>query len=186
LKKLLLHVCCAPCSTSVIEELQQNFEVAVFFYNPNIHPIKEQELRKKEAVAYCQKIGIPFFSEQPDVKLWFDMVKDKKWATERSGERCSSCYEDRLRATARKAQDNNFSLFATTLTVSPYKHATLINAIGNRLGDEYGLEYLESDFKKNNGYKRSVELSKSAGMYRQDYCGCVYSKLERLRIKPYN
>lgn len=186
MKTLLLHVCCAPCSTSVIEELKPIYDVSAYFYNPNIHPISEQDLREKEAINYCQRIGIPFVSEKADVKNWFEMVKDNKWSKEKSGDRCSLCYEDRLIMTVKKAKANNFNYFATTLTVSPYKHSTLINAIGNRLGDEYRVEYLESDFKKNDGYKRSVEISKNEGMYRQDYCGCVYSKLERLRIKPYN
>ncbi len=179
-------MCCAPCSTSVIEELKNTYEVSAFFYNPNIHPLREQELREKEAFKYCEKIGIPIDSKKTDIKSWFDMVKDNKWAREKDGERCSYCYEDRLRMTAKTAKENNYNFFATTLTVSPYKHTTLINAIGNRLGDEYGIVYLESDFKKNDGYKKSVELSNKEGMYRQDYCGCVYSKLERLRIKPYN
>ncbi len=186
MKNLLLHVCCAPCSTSVIEELKSNYNVSLFFYNPNIHPIKEQLLRENEALKYCERSGIPFFCSKADLKSWFEMVKDNKWAREKDGERCQYCYEDRLRKTAIKAKENNFDYFATTLTVSPYKHTTLINTIGNRLGDEYGVRYLESDFKKKDGYKRSVELSKKEGMYRQDYCGCVYSKLERLRIKPYN
>lgn len=186
MKTLLLHICCAPCSTSVIEELKSIYEVSAYFYNPNIHQISEQELREREVFAYCERIGIPIFSEKVDVKSWFEMVKDNKWAREKDGERCSYCYEDRLKMTAINAKDNNFNYFATTLTVSPYKHTTLINSIGNRLGDEYQVNYLESDFKKNDGYKRSVELSKAEGMYRQEYCGCVYSKLERLRIKPYN
>ena len=186
MKKLLLHICCAPCSTSVIEDLKKHYELSALFYNPNIHPLKELELRQQEAFQYCKKLGITLFSEKSDIKAWFIMVKENQWASEKDGKRCMSCYEDRLKITANIAKHNNFDIFTTTLTISPHKHATLINTIGNRLGDEYGIEYLEGNFKKNDGFKRSVEHSKNEGMYRQDYCGCVYSKLERLRIKPYN
>ncbi len=179
-------MCCAPCSTSVIEELSKEFVVYLFFYNPNIHPVREQELRRVESEKYASKLGLAFYFDSSDVKAWFKMVSDNKWATEKSGDRCYYCYEDRLRLTAMKATENGIGYFASTLTVSPYKHAEMINEIGKRLGDEYGMNYLERDFKKKNGYKKSVELSKNEGMYRQDYCGCVYSKLERLRIKPYN
>lgn len=186
MKKLLLHVCCAPCSTYVIELLKSEYDITLFFYNPNIHPLSEQKFREKEVVSYAKKNNLPIIIETGNLKDWFMMIKDVMWEKERTGVRCSYCYKDRLETSAFRAKKDGFDFFATTLSVSPYKLSKNINEIGERLSREIGIDYLVSDFKKKNGYKRSIEISNQEGMYRQDYCGCVFSKLERLRIKPYN
>ncbi len=186
MKKLLLHVCCAPCSTSVIESLAKEYKISLFFYNPNIHPLSEQQKRLEETTLYAAKMGMDIYSWESDVIDWFNLVEEYKWSSEKSGERCMYCYEERLMRTAEKAKNSGFDIFATTLTVSPYKHMKSINEIGLKIASKVGVSYLESDFKKNGGYQRSIEMSKQEYMYRQNYCGCVFSKLERLRIKPYN
>ena len=159
-KKLLLHSCCAPCSSYVLEYLRQYFDITVLYYNPNITEREEYEKRAAE-----QKRLIREMNEEAD------------------GERCFKCYEIRLREAARIAREQGFDYFTTTLTISPLKNADKLNEIGNRLAEEYGVAFLPSDFKKKNGYKRSVELSEKYGLYRQDYCGCVFSKAERERSK---
>ena len=151
---LFLHSCCAPCSSYVIEYLSDYFQITVFYYNPNIYPDEEYLHRVKEQ----QHLICP-----------------------EGGERCFQCYRLRLEKTAQLAKEHGFDYFCTTLSISPLKNAQKLNEIGEELADTYGIPWLPSDFKKKNGYKRSVELSALYGLYRQDYCGCVFSKKERER-----
>lgn len=191
-KKLLLHSCCAPCSSYVLEYLRQYFEITVLYYNPNITEREEYEKRAAEQKRLIQEMneeadegcGNYILAEEGryDPERFFSAAKGLELAPE-GGERCFKCYEIRLRETARIAREQGFDYFTTTLTISPLKNADKLNEIGNRLAEEYGVAFLPSDFKKKNGYKRSVELSLKYGLYRQDYCGCVFSKAERERSK---
>ena len=179
--RLLLHSCCAPCSSYVLEYLSQYFEITVLYYNPNIFPEEEYRKRVEEQkrliAALPVKNPIGFIEGRYQPEEFFDVAKGLEDVPE-GGERCFKCYEMRLREAAILAKEKGFDYFTTTLTISPLKNAKKLNEIGEQLGEEYGICHLPSDFKKKNGYKRSVELSKEYGLYRQDYCGCVFSKRE--------
>ena len=179
---LLLHSCCAPCSSYVLEYLSQYFKITVFYYNPNIYPEQEYAMRVKEQQEFIRRFPaknpISFEEGTYDAERFYAIAKGLEQVPE-GGERCFRCYELRLREAAELAKERNFDYFTTTLSISPLKNAEKLNEIGMRIGDELGITYLQSDFKKKNGYKRSTELSKEYGMYRQDYCGCVYSYRER-------
>lgn len=179
---LFLHSCCAPCSSYVLEYLSQYFKITVFYYNPNIYPDEEYFKRVQEQKQFIKsfpaKNKISFIEGNFDKERFYAMAKGLEDSPE-CGERCFKCYTLRLRETAQYAQQNNFDYFTTTLTISPLKNAEKLNQIGLELAKEYGVKYLVSDFKKKNGYKRSTELSKQYGMYRQDYCGCIFSMRER-------
>ena len=183
-KTLLLHSCCAPCSSYVLEYLSQYFEITVLYYNPNITYEEEYEYRKAEQKRLIgemkPKYPIKFMDCDYDPANFFAAVKGYEKEPE-GGARCKICFDMRLRKTAELAACEKFDYFTTTLTISPLKNAELLNEIGDSLSAEYGVKYLNSDFKKRNGYKRSIELSKEYDLYRQDYCGCVYSKVERER-----
>lgn len=181
-KKVFLHSCCAPCSSYCMEYLRQYFEVTTFYYNPNI--MQEEEYRKRVAEqkrlidAYNETEGlrkISFVEGDYDVEHYMAAVKGLEDCPE-GGSRCGKCFTLRLRETARVAKALEMDYFTTTLTISPLKNAQLLNQIGNAIGEEMGIPFLPSDFKKNNGYLRSIELSKEYGLYRQDYCGCDFSK----------
>lgn len=177
--RLLLHSCCAPCSNYVLEYLSNYFSITVFYYNPNIFPESEYTKRICEQQMLIDRLTVKYpvmFVAGPyDSERFFQMAKGLEHVKE-GGVRCHKCYELRLRETARMAKNAEFDYFTTTLSISPLKKADKLNEIGRRLGDEYGVPYLLSDFKKKNGYKRSIELSREYGLYRQDYCGCVFSK----------
>ncbi|MEK7850415.1 MAG: epoxyqueuosine reductase QueH [Deltaproteobacteria bacterium] len=173
--EMLLHTCCAPCSTYVLELLMEVFDLTLYFYDPNIHPKEEYEKRRDEMRGYAERFSIHFVEGPYDVERWFESTMAHKKDAEGSG-RCLICYEMRLRETARFAGDNGFEYFGTVLSISPHKRAEKINEIGLSLAKEYGIKYLEADFKKRDGFKKSIELSRRYGLYRQDYCGCVYSK----------
>lgn len=182
---LLLHSCCAPCSSYVLEYLSEYFSITVLYYNPNISPEKEYEARVKEQrrliAELPTKYPVSFLAGEYVPELFYAAVKGLEQCPE-GGERCTVCYEMRLREAAEAAVAGGFDYFTTTLSISPLKDAERLNSIGKALAEEYGLSYLYSDFKKKNGYKRSTELSARYGLYRQDYCGCVFSKEEqRLR-----
>ena len=183
---LLLHSCCAPCSSYVIEYLSQYFKITVFYYNPNIYPDEEYHLRAEEQ----KKFIADFPAENPVKFLEGEFAKDLFYQTVKGledvpegGERCFLCYELRLRRSAETAKKLGLDYFTTTLSISPLKNAAKLNEIGFKLEEAYGVKYLPADFKKNNGYKRSVELSARYQMYRQDYCGCIFSKREREKAK---
>ena len=173
--KLLLHVCCAPCSPHVVDLLQKDHEVTAYFYDPNIHPEEEYRFRLEEMRRFCGTIGLPFLEAEYDPDRWFEAMKGHEEDPEK-GERCGLCFRLRLEKAASFAGENGFDSFATVLSVSPHKDAKVINAIGRELAGEYGVDFYEADFKKKNGFKLSVEKGKALGLKRQDYCGCVYSK----------
>lgn len=181
-KRLLLHSCCAPCSSYVLEYLSDYFEITVFYYNPNIFPEDEYTKRiveQQELIANMKtKYPVAFIAGDYEKDRFYEMAAGLEHLKE-GGERCFRCYELRLRETAKLAKEAGFDYFTTTLSISPLKNAEKLNAIGRELGEAYGVSYLQSDFKKRNGYRRSVELSKEFGLYRQDYCGCIYSKRDR-------
>lgn len=176
--RLLLHSCCAPCSSYVLEYLSRYFEITVFYYNPNIFPESEYSKRIVEQQRLIDeltvKYPVSFVAGPYEKERFYDAARGLEEAKE-GGARCMRCYELRLRETAELAREGEFDYFTTTLSISPLKNAGKLNEIGIRLGGEYGVEYLLSDFKKKNGYKRSIELSREHHLYRQDYCGCVYS-----------
>jgi len=175
---LLLHSCCAPCSSAVIERLSDYFTLTVLYYNPNIEPQEEYEKRKKEQIEFLKSFKngeVKFLDVEYDNSAFINMAKGLETEPE-GGIRCHRCYLLRLEKTAQMAKKNGYEYFTTTLTVSPYKNAQVINQIGENLASEYEVKYLYSDFKKEDGYKRSIELSKKYNLYRQDYCGCNFSK----------
>ena len=176
--KLLLHVCCAPCSSYVLEYLSNYFDITVFYYNPNISSFDEYKKRLNEEKRFVKeypfKEEISIIDGEYDNERFEEEIKGLENEKE-GGARCFKCYRLRLSKSAKYARDNNFDYFTTTLTISPYKNANKLNEIGRELEEEYGIKYLYSDFKKKNGYKRSIELSHEYNLYRQDYCGCVYS-----------
>lgn len=179
LSKLLLHSCCAPCSSYVILFLSEYFDLEIFFFNPNIHPEEEYEKRLNEQIRLVEEMGLSYkVIETPHQSpLFYQAVKSFENLGEGS-ERCERCFKLRLGETAKYGAENSFDYFTTTLTISPLKNAQLINKIGQGLEKEYAIKFLCSDFKKNNGYKQSTELSKKYGLYRQNYCGCVFSQQE--------
>ncbi len=181
LPSLLLHSCCAPCSSYTIEYLSNYFKISVLYYNPNISPRKEYEKRKAEQIRLIEsmpvKNDVNFADCDYDCNEFFKIAKGYEDCRE-GGERCFRCYEQRLRRTAQEAQKGGYDYFCTTLSISPLKNAQKINEIGERLSEEYGVLWLPSDFKKREGYKRSIELSKEYNLYRQNFCGCVYSRRE--------
>lgn len=176
--KLLLHACCAPCSSAVLERIGNFFEITVLYYNPNITNKKEYLKRVEELKKFISKIKtkyrIQLIEGNYDPNDFFKISKGLENEPER-GKRCYKCYELRLEKTAQIAEKLNYPYFCTTLTLSPHKNANWINEIGESLDKKYNVNYLYSDFKKKNGYKRSIELSKKYNLYRQDYCGCIYS-----------
>lgn len=197
---LFLHSCCAPCSSYVLKYLRQYFKITVFYYNPNISEQAEYIKRVEEQKRLIEIYNAQLTAGQQDKKLetdacvtgypidivegdyepeaFYEFARPLKDCPE-GGERCFLCYELRLRKTAQEAQAGGFTYFGTTLTISPLKNAAKLNEIGIALSEELGIRWLYSDFKKKEGYKQSIELSHEYGLYRQDYCGCIYSKVER-------
>ncbi len=179
---LMLHSCCAPCSSYVLSYLNKYFKITVLYYNPNITDENEYEKRKAEQIRLISElpaenpIEIIDCDYEPD--KFFEISKDLEDCPE-GGERCFKCYELRLEKAAELAKNHNFDWFCTTLTISPLKNAQKINEIGNDLSKKYGVNFLPSDFKKKEGFKQSIELSKKYSLYRQNYCGCVYSKNQK-------
>lgn len=179
---LLLHSCCAPCSSYTIEYLSKYFSITVLYYNPNISERCEYEKRKAEQIrlinSFETRNKVSFLDCEYNNAEFFEMAKGYEQCNE-GGERCFRCYRLRLEKTARLAKENGFDYFCTTLSISPLKNAQKINEIGYELEGKYGVLWLPSDLKKREGYKRSIELSREFNLYRQNYCGCIYSKKER-------
>ncbi|MCM1131231.1 MAG: epoxyqueuosine reductase QueH [Roseburia sp.] len=181
--KLLLHSCCAPCSSHVLFLLKDYFEITVFYSNDNIYPVEEYQKRLEEEIRFCKEID-------PNIKVIYDSYQALDYSNAIKGyeslgektERCYKCYELRLEKTAVKALELGFDYFTTTLSISPHKVSKWINEIGFKLEEKYKVAFLYSDYKKEEGYKHSIELSKEYGLYRQDYCGCFYSKEERRNV----
>ena len=180
--RLLLHSCCAPCSSYVLEYLSRYFYITVLYYNPNIFPPSEYALRVREQESLISRMDfvypVAFLEGSYRPETFYEAVKGLEGEPE-GGKRCEKCYELRLLEAAKEAKAGDYDYFTTTLTISPLKSADKLNEIGRRVGTEYGVAWLPSDFKKRDGYKRSTQLSKEYGLYRQDYCGCVYSVRER-------
>lgn len=181
--KLLLHSCCGPCSTAVIERLADRYDITIFFYNPNITDEDEYRLRKATQIEFLKRFNsrqlaektIEFIEGDYNPDLFYKVAKGLECERE-GGARCEECFILRLKETARLAAEKSYDVFGTTLTVSPYKNYEIITMIGSSLAVEYQVLYLDEDFKKKAGYQRSIELSKEYGLYRQHYCGCEFSK----------
>lgn len=184
-KKILLHSCCAPCSSYVITYLTNYFDITILYYNPNIYPYEEYNKRKNEQIKLINEIkttnSIDIIDCDYDNELYNELVKGLEKEPER-GNRCTICYQMRIEKTAKLAKEKNYDYFCTTLSVSPYKNVTLINKIGEELERKYKIKWLYSDFKKKDGYKQSIELSKKHNLYRQNYCGCIHSKSQSTHI----
>ena len=180
--KLLLHSCCAPCSSHVISVLTDYFDITILYYNPNIEPFEEYEKRKQEEIRFIEQY--PNKNKLDIIDCDYDNILFKKMSEgleqeKEGGARCVKCYHLRLDKTASMASELNYDYFATTLTVSPLKNSEKLNTIGKFLENKYNIKYLVSDFKKKEGYKHSIELAKEYDLYRHDYCGCIYSKQQR-------
>ena len=176
--KLLLHSCCGPCSSYVISYLRDYFDITVLYYNPNIFPYEEYVKRKEEQKRLLREMTndtVKLLDCDYDNDKYEEVIQGLEKEPER-GKRCTKCFLLRLEKTAIVGKDEGFDFFGTTLTVSPYKNAQLINRIGEKLANDYDIRWLYGDFKKNDGYKKSIELSKKYDLYRQNYCGCIYAK----------
>ena len=184
-KKILLHSCCAPCSSYVISYLINYFDITILYYNPNIYPYEEYIKRKNEQIKLIKELKsknkIDIIDCDYDNEVYNELIKGLENEPER-GNRCTICYKMRIEKTAIIAKEKKYDYFCTTLSVSPYKNANLINEIGKELEAKYNVKWLYSDFKKKDGYKKSIELSKKYNLYRQDYCGCIYSKPKSFHI----
>ncbi len=178
MKKILIHVCCAPCGGQVIKEIENivgtGLDLFVLFFNPNIYPQEEYELRKAEVKRYCDKLKIEFIEGQYNHQAWLDNVKGYETEKE-GGKRCELCFTYRLQELAQIASEKDCDAIATTLTISPHKPAELINEIGKEMAEMYGLEFISEIWRKNEGYKKSCEISKKEDFHRQTYCGCEFS-----------
>jgi predicted adenine nucleotide alpha hydrolase (AANH) superfamily ATPase len=174
--KLLIHSCCAPCSSACLERLKDVFDITVLYYNPNIDDEEEYLKRKAEQIRFLQETGWAKILDCDHDKAVFEKIALGNENEPERGKRCYLCYEIRLKKTAQVARENGYPYFCTTLSLSPYKNAEWLNEIGERLGKEYDVAFLPSDFKKKGGYHRSIELSNEYDLYRQDFCGCKYSK----------
>ncbi len=177
-RKLLLHICCAPDATVGIERLTDQFDVEGYFYNPNIHPPEEYQCRLASMNDLAEAVSFLFREGDYDSQGWFTATEGMENEPEK-GKRCAECINIRLQEAARTAKEGGFDLFAAVLTVSPHKDSGMINRIGEEAGRLHGVQYLPTDLKKRDGFRRSVELSKKHGLYRQNYCGCVYSIRDR-------
>ena len=175
MKKLLLHSCCGPCSTQVIDFLKNDYDITVYYYNPNIDTEEEYLHRLSEQKRFCQMVGITVLEDGYNPEDFLTVVKGLENEKE-GGARCAVCFKLRLLKTAKKAKEKGFDLFGTTLTVSPHKNAQVINAIGKSISFDEEIDFLEGNYKKQDGYKKSIEFSKKYNLYRQNYCGCKFAK----------
>jgi hypothetical protein len=176
--KMLLHVCCGPCAAPVLRVLQDRFALTAYYYNPNIHPEDEYERRASGMLDIAAQERIPLILAPYRTEEWNELVRGHEGDQE-GGARCEICFRARLERTAKLAADHRFDWCATTLSISPHKNADCINAIGRDVAAKHGINWYEADFKQDGGFEESVRLSREAGLYRQDYCGCVYSLNER-------
>lgn len=184
--RLLLHACCAPCSSAVLEYLSQYFAITLLYYNPNIAPLEEYQKREAELRRLVSQMKfihpVELLPCQYDGQAFVQAARGLEGEPE-GGRRCEACFRLRLRYAAQEAARLRFDYYTTTLSISPMKNAPLLNQLGEEIGREFGVAHLPSDFKKKDGYKRSVQLSKEYDLYRQDYCGCAFSKAQRQREK---
>jgi hypothetical protein len=175
LPRMLLHICCAPCSPYVVEQLQHDYDLTLYFYNPNIHPKEEYIQRLEEVRVWTKSAGLKLVEGEYDADHWFDKTKGLENEPER-GKRCEVCFDIRLSKAADEAKRLDIENYGAVLTISPHKDAVVINQIGVEKGEEYGVDFLESNWKKKEGYKITTRMANEIGFYRQDYCGCAYSK----------
>ena len=175
MKKLLLHSCCGPCSTQVIDVLKDDYDITIYYYNPNIDTDEEYQHRLSEQKRYCEKVGVCVIEDGYDPDKFYSAVRGLEKERE-GGARCPVCFRLRLKQTAVKAKELGYDCFETTLTVSPHKNSQIINAIGKEIEREESIEFLEGNYKKKDGYKKSIELAKKYNLYRQNYCGCKFAK----------
>lgn len=174
-KKLLLHVCCAPCSPYVVDLLSQDYEVTLFFYNPNIQPEPEYNIRLKEIKRFAEENNFKLITGDYEIDKWTDYIKGLEHEPEK-GKRCEQCFKLRLETSLKKAEEKSIPYLTTTLTVSPHKDANNINRIAQELAENYKVNFLNENFKKNDGFKKTNLMGKKYNFYRQNYCGCVYSR----------
>ncbi|MHA1270477.1 MAG: epoxyqueuosine reductase QueH [Candidatus Helarchaeota archaeon] len=172
--KLLLDCCCGPCATHCINELQKDYDITLFVSNFNIHPKEEYEKRLQSLKKYAEIKKIPLINLEYNPNNWFNAIKGHEGDKE-GGERCKICFAFRLELAAKWGKENNFDLFTTTLTISPHKNAQIINSIGIKISKKYNIKFLEANFKKMDGFKKSIAISKKYNLYRQSYCGCLFS-----------
>ncbi len=173
--KILVHLCCAPDALYVLSLLKEDYELCGYFYNPNIHPRQEYDLRLEETRKVARTLEIRLYEEIYDDQRWLALTRKFKDEPEK-GRRCDVCYALRLERTAQKASALGIELFTTVMSLSPWKKADSLNRLGRMFASRYGIKFLEADFKKKDGFRKSIELSKGHGLYRQNYCGCVYSQ----------
>jgi epoxyqueuosine reductase len=178
---LLLHSCCAPCSIYVLDQLAKDYDLSIFFYDPNIHPRLEYIQRRDEMKSYAQKMDIKFEEGEYDTKRWFTKTSGLENEPEK-GKRCEVCFDIRLGKTAEKASKEKYDLWTTVMSISPHKDVSQINCVANKLAIKHDVKFLEADWKKNEGFKIASQMSKDENFYRQDYCGCIYSKLAREKV----
>jgi len=175
-ESVLVHTCCAPCAAYCFRKLtDEGFKITGYFYNPNIHPEKEYRIRLGELIRFSDKENHRLIVESDQAEVWFRAIKGFELEKE-GGKRCELCFELRLEKAAKYAKQNGFDAFTTVLTISPHKNSNAINKIGKQTEEKYGIKYLEENFKKQDGFRKSNEISRQYGFYRQNYCGCVYSK----------
>ena len=172
--KILVHICCAPDALYVLDILKNDFDVSGYFYNPNIHPRKEYDLRLMEVRSVAKSLKVTLYEDTYDTKRWFDITKKFRFEPEK-GKRCDICYAMRLEKTAQKAKELKLDTFTTVMSLSPWKKSDVMNKIGLMFSFRYGINFFEANFKKKDGFRKSVELSKRHGLYRQNYCGCEFS-----------
>jgi predicted adenine nucleotide alpha hydrolase (AANH) superfamily ATPase len=182
MKKILLHICCAPCALYVYEKLRKEYEVTGFFYNPNIHPKKEYDFRKDELIKVAKIYNWDIVYAEYDMGNWFKEIKGYEKEPEK-GKRCSICFNIRLKKTFEYAKEENFDIVTSTLSISPHKNTEQINIEGYKLSKDYNINFLDESFKKKNGYHIGRKMGKEIGVKAQDYCGCTYSKVERILFK---
>lgn len=176
-EKFLLHICCGPCVIAILKELQEQFDLTAYYYNPNIHPPEEYDKRKAEVVKVCIDLKIPLVEGKYNPEAWFAWAEEYK-AEPEGGERCQKCFAMRLQQTAKYASQNDFDYFSTTLTSGRNKKADIINPLGVEIGKNYGIKFYEEDWKKQGRQELSQKLCKEKDVYRQHYCGCIYSREE--------
>ena len=178
-KRLLLHACCAPCSIAIIDELKDDYDISIFFYNPNVHPKKEYEERKKYVQQICNEFNVLMIEGEYDVENWFKKMKGLEKEPE-GGLRCNKCFAMRLEKTAQYASKHKFDIFASSLTTGRNKKASIINPLGYEFAKKYGIKFLDIDWKKGGRQEKSIKMAKERGIYRQNYCGCIFSLQERI------
>jgi len=174
--RLLLHACCAPCSTAVVERLAADYDISIYFYNPNIYPVEEYRQRRDELIHWCSNVAdVPCIVGEYVPEAWMEQIRGLEHEPER-GRRCNRCFRLRLQRAAIYAREHHYDLFTTVLSISPHKRYECINRLGLALARHHGIEFYAANFKKKNGFKRSIEISHTQNFYRQNYCGCVFSR----------